>query len=572
MNMPENFHAQIEGHLNELRDLRRRAWPGSTDVKIDYTFGRTTITDYVRSWARERPDHAALRFGEATVTYAQLDDYSDRVAAHLVDRGFEVGDRAAVMMPNCPQFIVAFLGILKAGGVHVPVNPMFRREEISYELNDASVSIAFVADALADEFLIGATDSAVREIIATGLEDFLPEGSPIPRQMPVGQPHFEGATRFMDVLERTELPVPALDTDPDALAALNYTGGTTGMPKGCEHSQADMLHTALRGGQLNYSSSSDAVTLIFVPIFWIAGEDAFLISLATGGTCVLHYRWDPEEVVASIDRHGVTVLNGTVDNLLQLLEVKGDRDFSSLVSVTTMSFVTKLSVDVRERWARESGSSAVMRESSYGMTEDHTIDTFTYGLQTDNRDLEGRPGFTGLPMPDVDIAIVDFETRELVPVGEEGQIVVRSASMMTGYHGRPDATADTLRDDWLQTGDIGAMDETGALHYLGRKKEMLKVNGMSVFPSELEFLLSRHPDIDACGVIGIADDRKGQIPVAYVQLREPARSTVTAEDIDAWCRTSMATYKVPQIRLIDAVPLAPTGKVSKITLEKIAAG
>lgn len=571
MTMPENFHAQIEAHLAELRERRRQAWPGATDRQIEYPFGRTSVTDYVRNWARERPGHAALTFGDATITYEQLDRYSDRVAAYLAHQGFEPGDRAAVMMPNCPQFIIAFLGILKAGGVHVPVNPMFRREEISYELNDSTATMAFVSDGLGDEFLVGADGSQVREIVATALEDFLAPGSPMPRQMPVDQPHIDGATRFMDLLERDDLPVPALDTDPDALAALNYTGGTTGMPKGCEHSQADMLQTGLRGGQLNFASTPDSVSLVFIPIFWIAGEDGFLIPLTTGGTCVLQFRWDADEVAAAIERHRVTVLVGTVDNYLELLERREGHDFSSLTTAVTMSFVTKLSVEVRERWARESGSPAIMRESSYGMTEDHTLDTFTLGLQDGDRDLLGRPGFTGLPMPDTDIAIVDFETRELVPIGEEGQIIVRSASMMKGYHGRPDATADTLRDGWLQTGDIGALDETGALHYLGRRKEMLKVNGMSVFPSELEFLLSRHPDIDACGVIGIADEHKGQVPLAFIQLRESAREKVSADDLVAWCRTNMATYKVPRIRVIDAVPLAPTGKVSKIALEKLAA-
>jgi len=570
--MSERFHREIDEYLADLARRRREAWPDVGEPTIDHPFGESTVTHYVRSWAGQRPDHAAIVHHGRTLTYAELDRLSDRVAAYLAHRGFVPGDRAAVMMPNCPQFIIAFFAILKAGGVHVPVNPMFRREEINYELLDSEATFAFILDEVAPEFRAGCEGTAVTEIIASANTDFLPEGGDLPRGMAADVPVAQDTTRFMSVLERDDLPVPRDPDDPHALAALNYTGGTTGMPKGCEHTQADMLYTALTGGQLGFGGGADAVSLVFVPVFWIAGEDAFLVSLVNGGTCVLHYRWDAEAVLRSIDEHAVTAMAGTVDNYLELLDVAKDSGLSlaSLRSPVTMSFVTKLTVEIRERWARETGAPGILRESSYGMTEDHTLDTFTLGLQGDDADLRGRPGFTGLPMPGTDVAIVDFTTGELVPVGEEGQIIVRSPSMMRGYHRRPEATAETLRDGWLHTGDIGTIDETGALHYLGRTKEMLKVNGMSVFPSELEHLFSRHPAIAACGVIGVADPRRGQAPVAFVQLEQGTRGEVTAEDLLTWCRDHMAPYKIPRIEVIDEMPLAPTGKVSKVGLEKLA--
>ena len=236
-----------------------------------------------------------------------------------------------------------------------------------------------------------------------------------------------------------------------------------------------------------------------------------------------------------------------------------------------MSFVTKLSVDIRRRWEKESGSRAILRESSYGMTEDHTIDTFTLGLQDDDFDLTGRQGFTGLPMPGTNIAIVDFESGDLIEYGDEGQIVVQSPSMMRGYYRRPEPTAETFKGDWLQTGDIGAFDTEGCLHYLGRRKEMLKVNGMSVFPSELEFVFSRHPDIAGSGVIGIPDKSKGQMPLAFIELKAESKGHVTEEQIVQWCREHIATYKVPLVKLLDVLPKAPTGKVSKKDLELLAA-
>ncbi len=572
MRMSEQFHREIDPYLANLADLRQRAWPEAVGRTVDYPFGESTVTHYLRSWASERPDHAAIVYHGRTVTYAELDRASDRVAAYLVHRGFAPGDRAAVMMPNCPQFIIAFFGILKAGGVHVPVNPMFRREEINYELLDSAATFAFILDEVATEFRAGGEGTDVAEVIASANTDFLPDGADLPRGMVADAPVTPDTTRFLSVVDRDDLPVPADPDDPHALAALNYTGGTTGMPKGCEHTQADMLYTAVSGGQFGFGGGPDTVSLVFVPVFWIAGEDAFLVSVMTGGTCVLHYRWDAEEVLRSIDAYGVTAMAGTVDSYLELLDSAKDSGLSlaSMKSPVTMSFVTKLTVEIRERWARETGAPGIIRESSYGMTEDHTLDTFTLGLQQDDADLKGRPGFTGIPIPGTEVAIVDFQSGELLPVGEEGQIIVRSPSMMRGYHHRPDATAETLRDGWLHTGDIGMIDETGALHYLGRTKEMLKVNGMSVFPSELEHLFSRHPRIAACGVIGIADPKKGQVPVAYVQLEPGAASEVTADDLLAWCRDHMATYKIPRVEIIDEMPLAPTGKVSKVGLEKLA--
>lgn len=571
--MSERFHREIDDHLADLARRRREAWPQVGEPTIEYPFGEATVTHYLRSWARERPEHAAIVHHERTLTYAELDRASDRVAAYLAHRGFAAGDRAAVMMPNSPQFVIAFFAILKAGGVHVPVNPMFRREEINYELLDSGATFAFILDEVADEFRAGSEGTSVAEVIASANTDFLPDDAPLPRGMAADVPVTDGATRFTSIVGRDDLPVPADPGDPDALAALNYTGGTTGMPKGCEHTQADMLYTALSGGQLGFGGGPDTVSLVFVPIFWIAGEDAFLVALVNGGTCVLHYRWDAHAVARSIDEHRVTTMAGTVDNYLELMDVAQQEGLSlaSMQAPVTMSFVTKLTVDIRRRWARETGAPGILRESSYGMTEDHTLDTFTLGLQEDDADLRGRPGFTGLPMPGTDVAVVDFTTGELVPVGEEGQIIVRSVSMMRGYHRRPEATAETLRDGWLHTGDIGMIDETGALHYLGRTKEMLKVNGMSVFPSELEHLFSRHPKVAACGVIGVPDARKGQTPVAFVELDPDARGQITAEELLAWCRDHMATYKIPRVEVIDEMPLAPTGKVSKVGLEKLAA-
>ncbi|MBW2085732.1 MAG: AMP-binding protein, partial [Deltaproteobacteria bacterium] len=233
---------------------------------------------------------------------------------------------------------------------------------------------------------------------------------------------------------------------------------------------------------------------------------------------------------------------------------------------TASSFVKKLTVKYRWQWKELTG--ATLRESSYGMTETHTVDTFTGGMQTDDMDLKSQPVFCGLPMPGTQFKIIDFETGELVPLGKEGEIVIRTPSLMKSYWNKPEETKKALRQGWLYTGDIGMLDEEGYLHFLGRRKEMLKMKGMSIFPSEIETLLGQHPAIAGSGVIGKPDPEKGQVPVAFIKLSADYQGKITEEELTNWCRNNMATYKVPIIKIVEDLPLTATGKVKKEELKK----
>jgi acyl-CoA synthetase (AMP-forming)/AMP-acid ligase II len=528
------FRAYSDAHVDDLRRRRAGVWPAEIPREVRYPLGEIPLTAHLRHWARERPDRAAFVLGDRALTYAQLDAQSDRLAAHLREDGVRPGDRVAVFMGNSLEFALAFSAILKAGAVHVPVNPMFRGEEVRYELEDTGAQVAFVAAALREAFESGRT-GAVRTVL--------------------------DESAIATVVQRQDLRAPTVDGDLDALAALNYTGGTTGLPKGCEHTQRHMLYTAA-ASLTAMATEPDDVALVFLPIFWIAGEDAgLLLPLVNGSTCVLMPRWDVAEALDLIERHAVTTLVAPVDSWIPLLdraEAEG-RNLSSLRTPLAVSFVTKLDQSLRDRFTKVTGSPGVLREAAFGMTETHTMDTFTGGLA--DRDLTSRPIFCGLPVPGTDIVLVDRDTGDLLPVGEEGEIAVRSPSLLTDYWGRPDATAETLQDGWLLTGDSGQLDESGCLSYLGRRKEMLKVNGMSVFPTEVEFLLGRHPRIAGSGVLGVPDPRTGERVVAFVLLAPGA--TDTADDVVAWCRENMAPYKVPEVRVVDSLPLTATGKVVK---------
>ena len=477
----------------------------------------------------------------------------------------------AVFLPNCPQFHIVFFGILKLGCVHAPVNPLFKERELIYELNDTEAEIIVSLDQLFPLVETVKSRTKLREVVVTSFADVTPQESTIPVPESVMQPKLDcpGATDLLAALGALPDGCPTVEVGLDDLAALNYTGGTTGMPKGCAHTQRNMLYTAATACTIGGRNSAD-VSLNFMPVFWIAGEDvAVIFPIFAGYTCVLLARWDPVAFMAAVDRYQVTTTGMLVDNLVEILERPevGNYDLGSIRRLWVSSFVKKLNVEYRRRWQSLTGSNVV--ESAWGMTETHTADTFTIGMQEDDFDLKSKPIFVGMPMPGTEFKILDFETRELKPLGEEGEITVRSPSLLKSYWNKPEATAEALRDGWFHTGDIGMIDEQGYLHFLGRRKEMLKVKGMSVFPAEIEALLGQHQSVLGSGVIGVEDAERGQVPVDFVRVRPEDRGLFTEAELTEWCRRNMATYKVPRINFIDELPLTATGKVKKEELVRL---
>lgn len=558
-------------YLARLHELWRRHWPKDVPCEARYPFGERLLTDYLREWVRRTPEKHALIFYGAELSYAELDRQSDRFAAWLAAHGARKGDRVAVFLPNCPQFHIVFFGILKLGCVHVPVNPLFKERELIYELNDAEAEIIVALDQLFPLIEAVKPRTKLREVVVTSFADVLPQEPTIPVPESVKQPKLDcpGATDLLAALAALPDGCPTVEVGLDDLAALNYTGGTTGMPKGCAHTQRNMLYTAATACSIGGRSPAD-VGLNFLPIFWIAGEDvAVIFPIFAGYTCVLLARWDPVAFMAAVDRYKVTTTGMLVDNLVEVLDhpEAGKYDLRSIRRLGVSSFVKKLNIEYRRRWQSLAGGDVV--ESAWGMTETHTVDTFTIGMQDDDFDLKSKPIFVGLPMPGTEFKILDFETRQLKPLGEEGEIVVRSPSLLKSYWNKPEATAEAFGAGWFHTGDIGMIDEQGYLHFLGRRKEMLKVKGMSVFPAEIEAILGQHPSVLGSGVIGVEDAERGQSPVAFVRIRPEDRERLTEAELTEWCRRNMAAYKVPRIRFVEELPMTATGKVKKEELGRL---
>ncbi|KXP09646.1 acyl-CoA synthetase [Tsukamurella pulmonis] len=551
--------AALDAAADEIRALRERNWPTQVPRTVDYPAGTPAMVEHLRHWARERADTVAIAFYGREVSYAEYDEFSDRFAGLLVELGVRPGDAVGVYLGNCPQFAIAMLGILKAGAVHVPVNPLLKGRELQHELEDAGVGVLLAQTDLLELVESVRERTPVHTVIGTALGDLLTDVAPLA----------EGAAPFGTAPDpRSDwhrvvaaAPAPVRASDPDALAALNYTGGTTGLPKGCEHTQRHMAYTAATATLAGGTEVGDpsAVGLNFLPVFWIAGEDfGILKPLINGQTIVLMTRWEPSIAAALAARYAVTDMVATVDNYVELMDLPGfdGSALRTVVNPLAVSFVLKLTPAVRARWRELTGRT--LREASYGMTETHTADTFTLGFQDGDRDLTADPVFCGLPVPGTDILVVDPDGAP-VPVGETGEIVVRSESILTGYHRRPDATAEAIRHGWLHTGDVGKIDDWGAVHYLARTKEMIKVNGMSVFPSEVEALLKDHPAIGSVSVVPRPDERRGQVPLAFVVSAGP----VDVAELTAWARENMAGYKVPDFVVVDALPMTATGKVRK---------
>ncbi|MFP3980736.1 MAG: AMP-binding protein [Desulfobacterales bacterium] len=559
-------------YLQQVEKLWEKSWPEGMPREVEYPEGEILMTDYLRRRAQQTPDKPCVIFYGAEMTFRQLDDYSDRFAACLAGRGLKKGDRVAVFMPNCPQFLIVFYGILKLGCIHVPVNPLFKEAEFVYEIQDAGPKAIVALDLLYS--LVSATreQTGLETVFATSLTDWLPESPvfPIPDLARIPRQQCPGSEDLMTVIRDEAGSCPEVEVGLDDIAALNYTGGTTGMPKGCEHTQRDMVYTAACGATFALGDpGGDDVLLTYLPIFWIAGEDAGVLApVLSGVTEVLMIRWDAGAVLDAIPKYRVSIMYGLVDNMVELMDYPDVEkvDFSSLRQTLVSSFVKKLNAEYRRQWRELTGT--VMRESSYGMTETHTLDTFTAGMQKDDMDLASRPIFVGLPMPGTRFMVVDFASGEPLPLNQEGEILVQTPSLMKAYWNKPEETARQLAGGWLHTGDIGMIDDRGYLTYLGRSKEMLKVKGMSVFPSEVENLLGRHPAIAGSAVLGRTDEEKGEVPVAFIQLVPDRAGDIGEADLQAWCRRNMAGYKVPEIRIVEQLPLTATGKVKKEDLKE----
>lgn len=556
-------------YLAALAAARDQRWPSHLPREAVYPLGERSLGDYLRERAKLHPDKIALSFYGTSWTYQQIDDLSEKFAALLATRGYGAGDKVAIFLQNCPQLIIAFLGILKLGAVYVPLNPMFKEAELLHELHVSHARVIVTLDTFYDMVENVRGQSQLETVFTTSLGEMMSEPpiGRVPEMVQSPKRQCDNAEDLIDMMRNTSVTGAHVAVDLDAVAALNFTGGTTGLPKACAHSQRHMLYTAATGGPLCFELGrhQDEVILCFVPLFWIAGEGiGMIMPIFFGSTLVLQTRWDAAAFMAAIERNKVTHVFFMVDSAVEVLQHSDARkyDLTSLKHAKTASFVKKIDVPTRQAWRELTGGD--LHEVSWGMTETHTYDTFVTGFQNDDFDLNQQAIFVGFPVPGTEFKVCDFDTGALLPIGSSGELCVRSPSVTQEYVDETGTPHAALRNGWYHTGDVGMLGEQGFVHFLGRRKEMIKVRGMSVFPAELETILGRHPLVAASAVVPRPDAGKGEMPVAFIQLISGAQAT-EAEFVE-WCKTRMAHYKIPEFRFVLGMPMTATGKVRKVEI------
>ncbi|MFH1646191.1 MAG: AMP-binding protein [Chloroflexota bacterium] len=536
----------------------QKPWSSVWDPRIPMVFKpRDSILRYFKDNVTATPGKVALSFYGYDVTYQELSRAIDRFAGGLSSLGVKKGDRVALFMQNCPQFVISYFGALQAGAIIVSLNPMFKSAELEYEINDSGAETLVALDYLYPEIKRAEGRIRLKNVILTSPGDYLPEkpGLPLPSEMEQPGKTFPQALDFLEFLKKS--PVEAASRVGDLredIALLQYTGGTTGLPKGAVITHYTLAHNAA-AVPLWFGYTRDDVHTGVMPFFHVAGMvHSMCAALVSGGRLVILARFSPEVLAGAIEQYRCTVINTITTMYTALLDwpETGQYDLSSLRLVWEGG--APLPAAAEERLKRLLPKAFV--GEGYGLTE-----TLTGGVNTPIP--YRKPGYIGIPFLSTDIKIVDLETglKELKP-GEEGEVVIKGPCVMKGYWNKPEDTKQQIKGGWLYTGDIGKMDEEGFLAIVSRKKELIKCSGFSVFPSEIEDLLYRHPAIAEVSVIGVPDPYRGETPKAFVVLRPEYRGKTREEDILAWAKDNMASYKRPRIlEFRDELPKSGAGKV-----------
>jgi long-chain acyl-CoA synthetase len=491
----------------------------------------------LRESARSFPGKDFLRYAGGRLSYAQADDLSSRVAVSLRSRGLPPGAKVAVQLPNGPEFVLAYFGILKAGLTMVPVNPLLKRDEISYHLSDSDAVMLIHA---------GSAESAAALAGLPGVASVAVQ--PEPDGAGAGSP-------FAELLQAGADP----DIYPgaaDDTAVILYTSGTTGRPKGAELSHFQLYMTCTLGGQ-TFGTRPDDVTLAVLPLFHVYGLSSILNGATRyGRTVALLGRFSVQAVLDTVERDRVTIMAGvpTMYHELAEADITG-RDLSSLR--VGSSGGAAIPVSVLQRFEAKYGITVL---EGYGLSE--SASTVTVNPDAASRKFES----IGKPLWGIELRIAGTGDQTLPPGRDHvGEILLRGHNITKGYYKRPQETAEALRNGWFHTGDLGYVDEDGFVFVVDRKKDMIIRGGFNVYPREVEELLYRHPAVLEAAVVGRPDARLGEEIQAYIVLRPETGQT--ALDVRSWVKERIAPYKYPrEVHVVDALPKGPTGKIHKQTL------
>ncbi|MEU6883217.1 long-chain fatty acid--CoA ligase [Streptomyces sp. NPDC046712] len=500
--------------------------------------------------ARAYPDRDALVLGSNRLTYRQVDAAANQVANLLVSRGVRPGDKVALSCPNLPYFPIVYYGVLKAGAVVVPLNVLLKGREIAYHLDDADVSAYFCFEGTPELAMAAEGHAGYREVKA--VEHFFvitadPEApSPIAGAETLGQALAGMSTVFESVVR-----------EPTDTAVILYTSGTTGRPKGAELSHANTMLNVMACNRLFRSEPAADSQLVCLPLFHTFGATVQMhAGFSVAATLHLVPRFAAREVVELMDREVITFFAGVPTMWWGLLNaLTDDIDVHRIAAHLRIGISggAALPVEIISQVKQRLGITVL---EGYGLSETSPVATFS-----DPR-LEARPGSIGVPIWGVELKLIRPDWTEVTEAGEVGEIAIRGHNVMKGYYNRAKATAEVIRDGWFRTGDLARRDEDGFLYIVDRVKDLIIRGGFNVYPREIEEVLLTHPAVSLAAVIGVPHDSHGEEIKAFVILEKG--SAVGAEELIAWGKEQMASYKYPRIvEIVSSLPMTGTGKILK---------
>ncbi len=544
-----------------------RFYPEWVPKSIDYP--EVPLDHLLRESTRKHPDAVAIIFEGRKVKYKELDEAVDRLVTALQDLGVKKGDKVAIFLPNCPQFVIAYYAILRAGGVVTAVNPLYTERELEYQLNNAEAIGIFTLDLLYEKVAHVRDKTGLKFVIVTSIKDYLPKVKAVLgtllKKVPTARVEpAPGVYFFTDLLKRYPPEPKPVEINPkEDLACLQYTGGTTGVPKGAMLTHHNLVSNAVAASYWLNAEEAREVHVGVLPLFHIYGMTTVMNApIYKAGATILIPRFDAKKVLEAIHKYRATVFCGVPTLYAMLLDYPELEKYDLTSIKFCISGAAPLPPEIQKRFMEITGGVLV---EGYGLTEASPV---THANPLDRTMRTVKIGSIGVPWPDTDAKIVDLETGEKeLPPGEVGELVVRGPQVMKGYWKMPEETAQTLRNGWLYTGDIAKMDEDGYFYIVDRKKDLIKYKGYSVYPRELEDVLYEHPAVKLCAVVGKPDPVAGEIPKAFVVLKEGA--TATPEELMEFVNKRVAPYKrIREVEIRSELPLSAAGKVLRRVLRE----
>ena len=538
------------------------------EIPSTLTYTNQPVQEYLKKTSEKHPDKIAVHFMGKEFTFQYIYESSLKLASYLQEIGVEKNDRVAIMLPNTPQAVISYYAILMAGGIVVQTNPLYMERELEYQMKDSGAKVIITMDILFPRVSKVKPKTNLQHIIVTAIKDALPFPKnliyPFIQKKQYGlvvNVQHEGQNHLLkEILRQPIRDLKEYDFDfEEDLALLQYTGGTTGFPKGVMLTHKNLIaNTFMCKSWLYKCKPGEEIVLGILPFFHVYGMTTVLIlSIMEGYKMVLMPKFDPESTLKTIQKQRPTLFPGAPTIYIGLLNHPDLKkyDLSSIDSCISGS--AALPSEVQQKFEEVTGGKLV---EGYGLTESSPVTHANF--------LWDRPrvkGSIGVPWPDTEAAIFSMESSEPLPPGEVGELAVKGPQVMKGYWNRPEETAETLRDGWLLTGDLGYMDDDGYFYIVDRKKDMIIAGGYNIYPREIEEVLYEHPAVQEAVAAGIPDPYRGETVKAYIVLKEG--TNVTEKELNEFARKHLAAYKAPREYEFRAeLPKTAVGKILRRAL------